>query len=172
MVSVRTLLDAHEASVIERIAVLRAELIPLERELLEVRLAKAALKKEPEVPEQKNLVFFKTEDQAASASHIDAWRQRLVSAAHDIPKSPYSRMTIKELVKKALVEHFPEGATANDLLDVFANAWGRTEIERTSLSPQLSRLRRDNILFRQGHIWRLTAASGLLPPNTKTAADQ
>src|SRR5688500_16150014 len=91
MSTVRALLDDHEAAVLGRIAELRAELVPLERELLEVRLARAALKGGTGDPEQRSLVFAKT-DESGPSSHVNTWRQRLVTAALDAPKSPYARL--------------------------------------------------------------------------------
>jgi hypothetical protein len=171
MVNVRSLLDDHEASIEERIAALRDELVPLERELFEVRLAKAALERGAPHSDQPQLAFFRGAPNAA-VSHIDVWRQRIVSAATIAPKSPYSRLTIKELVRKALSEHFTSGATANQLLDLFASAWGRTDVVRTSLSPQLSRLRQEGVLLRQGQTWRLRASGDAANHSEKTAADQ
>jgi hypothetical protein len=52
---------------------------------------------------------------------------------------PYQSLTIKELVLKALREHFPNGATIAQLIEFFRDKWGR-DIDRPSLSPQLSRL--------------------------------
>jgi len=40
---------------------------------------------------------------------------------------------------KALSEQFQHGATTKQLVNFFKDAWGR-DIERTNLSPQLSRL--------------------------------
>jgi hypothetical protein len=54
-------------------------------------------------------------------------------------------MTMKQLIIKALVEHFPDGARARDLREFFCDAWGR-DIPRTHLSPQLSRLKSVNII--------------------------
>jgi hypothetical protein len=171
MVNVRTLLEDHEVAIEERIAALRAELVPLERELFEVRLAKAALERGSPGRDQPQLAFFKGSQSGGPASHVDAWRQRILSAASIAPRSPYARLTIKELVRKALSEHFTHGATANQLLELFANAWGRTDVVRTSLSPQLSRLRQEGLLFRQGQVWRLRASDNTNHPE-KTAADQ
>ncbi|HEV2815836.1 MAG TPA: hypothetical protein VGW40_01235 [Allosphingosinicella sp.] len=171
MVNVRSLLDDHEASIEERIAVLRAELVPLERELFEVRLAKAALERGFPSREQPQLAFLKGARPSGPASHVDVWRQRIVSSAAIAPRSPYARLTIKELVRKALSEHFTHGATANQLLELFANAWGRTDVVRTSLSPQLSRLRQERVLFREGQVWRLRTTDNV-NHSEKTAADQ
>jgi hypothetical protein len=172
MVNVRSLLVDHEASIEERIAALRAELVPLERELFEVRLAKAALERGSPGRDQPQLAFLRDSDPNAPASHVDVWRQRMISAETIAPRSPYARLTIKELVQKALSEHFTHGATANHLLELFANAWGRTDVARTSLSPQLSRLRQEGVLFRQGQVWRLRATDNALNHFEKTAADQ
>jgi hypothetical protein len=65
-----------------------------------------------------------------------------------------ARMTIKEMVVQALGEHFPSGATANQLLDYFRLEWGRKEM-RTSLSPQLSRLKDSGIITLRGKVWHL-----------------
>jgi hypothetical protein len=65
-----------------------------------------------------------------------------------------ARMTIKEMVVQALGEHFPSGATANQLLDYFRLEWGRKEM-RTSLSPQLSRLKEGGIITLRGKVWHL-----------------
>jgi hypothetical protein len=66
---------------------------------------------------------------------------------------PYQSLTIKELVQKALKEHFPTGATIAQLGDFFREKWGRG-IDRPSLSPQLSRL------YRQGLIGRIRSTRG------------
>ena len=63
--------------------------------------------------------------------------------------------TYKQLVVKALAEHFENGATANELLDFFKREWGR-EVLRTSLSPQLSRLKNDNLIELEGRTWHLS----------------
>lgn len=64
-------------------------------------------------------------------------------------------LTIKQLVVKALGEHLTGGATALELLDFFARKWGRVGIMRTSLSPQLSRLKDDGRIRLEGKVWKL-----------------
>ncbi|MEO1046892.1 MAG: hypothetical protein AAFW59_01050 [Pseudomonadota bacterium] len=66
-------------------------------------------------------------------------------------------LTFKQLTLKALSEHFEDGATANELLDFFRTRWGRTDIVRTSLSPQLTRLKRDGKISLNGKTWRLAS---------------
>ncbi len=68
--------------------------------------------------------------------------------------SPLAKATMKELALKAL-PHFPNGATALQLLAFFASAWGRQDVFHRSFSPQLSRLKAAGKIRRDGHIWRL-----------------
>ena len=158
MTNVRRFLDDHEEGLKARLSALRSEIIPLEQELLEVRLAKAALKRDGNPEDQPRFALASpTALQIDDATSL-ATSNRISLTTSDPFRSPYFRLTIKQLVQKALTEHFPNGATANQMLDLFANVWGRGEIRRTSLSPQLSRLRDANIIFRTGHIWRLRQA--------------
>ena len=69
-------------------------------------------------------------------------------------------LTIKQMVVKALGEHLTNGANANELLDFFTREWGRNEIMRTSLSPQLTRLKIDGKIQRRGKVWFIAE-----PPN-------
>lgn len=52
---------------------------------------------------------------------------------------PYQSTTIKELILLALRNHFPNGATIKQMIQFLMENWGRN-IDRASLSPQLSRL--------------------------------
>lgn len=165
MANVRSILENHEAEIVARIASIRAELVPLERELMEVRLAKAVLKRGGSVNEQPRLFLPPRESEASNQP-----RTNIVYVDTSRPNSPYARLTIKELVRKALSEQFPSGATANQLLELFSSAWGRSDIVRTSLSPQLSRLGAEGLLFRKGQVWHLSS-KGTVSFSEKTAAD-
>lgn len=164
--SVRQLLDDCETDIVDRIANLRAQIVPLERELADVRRAKQALSRDVETQFQLPVTGL----DAAKLS-IDHYRRNRNLAAHGLP-SPYAKLTMKQLVCKALREQFREGATANELLDFFTNAWGRTDVIRTSLSPQLSRLKREDTIALHGLVWTLKslpeqALSENEPPNGK-----
>lgn len=74
--------------------------------------------------------------------------------------SPYQQMTLKQLIIKALKEHFPDGATANELIDFFSVAWDR-DIQRTSLSPQLSRLKDEGQVRLENNKWFLPLGTRL-----------
>jgi len=71
-----------------------------------------------------------------------------------VSPSPYEHLTMKQLVMKALTEHFQSGATAKQFREFFRDAWARN-IDRASLSPQLSRLRSEKIIDRDGNVWVL-----------------
>lgn len=141
--SVRELLSAHEKALHERLRALRNEIIPLERELAEVRLAYQALNSVDFGPQQQLMVFDANLDES------------LGSIRHEGSASPYRQLTIKQLVKKALSEQFARGATASELLEFFSKAWGRRDVVRTSLSPQLSRLKSDGEIILRGQKWSL-----------------
>ena len=67
----------------------------------------------------------------------------------------YQKMTIKELVIQALIDHFPNGGTANNIRDFIHNGYGRT-IEPASLRPQMHRLKADMILTLDANdVWNL-----------------
>ena len=54
-------------------------------------------------------------------------------------------MTIKELVIQALLDHFPNGGSSQDIRDFIRDAYRRV-IPPSSLRPQLHRLKVDQIL--------------------------
>lgn len=168
MANVRSLLDEHEAATLNRIEKLRAELVPLERELLEIRLAKSALERSPANLNQPELFSISGSDPRMDSGGTGRLRNLILHRTFALPPSPYARFTIKELVLKALDEQFEDGATAAQLLDLFANAWGRQDIVRTSLSPQLSRLKQEGQLVLDGQIWRIRRPHQL---ENETAAD-
>jgi hypothetical protein len=53
--------------------------------------------------------------------------------------------TIKQLILAALRDHFRDGATGTELSEYFRTVHGRNH-DRTSISPQLSRLREDGVV--------------------------
>lgn len=164
MPSVREMLDEHEKAIVAKLEALRDQITPLEQELLDVRMAKGALQREAREPQ---LALAKP-GLLVAADAVSKSTTRPVISTTDATRSPYFRFTFKELVLKALTEHFPHGATANQMLDLFANVWGRGDIVRTSLSPQLSRLKDENRIFREGHVWHLRRSRH----DEKTATDQ
>jgi hypothetical protein len=145
--TLRKLLEEHEAKLLDRQAELQRALVPVERELADARRALAAIA--PDTVFERPAVGG--EASRASVEHFA--RQAVVG--RDVEQSHYAKMTMKQLVKKALIEHFHNGATANQLLDFFRDAWGRDDILRTSLSPQLSRLKDEGEIRLDGLVWTL-----------------
>ena len=71
------------------------------------------------------------------------------------PPSGGRKMSVKAMVLDALEHHFPQGASALDLLECFAKEYGRDDVARTSLSPQLTTLKNDGKIARDGMAWTL-----------------
>jgi hypothetical protein len=72
------------------------------------------------------------------------------------PTDRYSRMTIKQLVVQALLDHFPEGASLKLIREFIRDGYGRV-IEQSSLRPQIHRLKADGVLFHrpENDTWNL-----------------
>ena len=69
------------------------------------------------------------------------------------------KLTIKQRVTKALTEQYPDGAHYSDILTYINENWPHLPVKRTSLSPQLTRLRRRHVirLDEDKSIWHLVA---------------
>jgi len=129
MSNLRDFLARREGELEQRIKEIEAELRPLRMELLEVKRAQHAI-----------LGPFDRPPTNPPGSPIE--------------DNPFDRLTLKEMVRKALQEHFQNGATALELLAFFKSKWGR-DVPRPSLSPQLSRLKEEGILDLKGRVWLL-----------------
>ena len=62
--------------------------------------------------------------------------------------------TIKQQIRIILGEVNPDGLSAQEILRTIRKRW-TPSLERTSLSPQLSRLRRDGVIFNKNGVWYL-----------------
>lgn len=76
-----------------------------------------------------------------------------------------SKMTIKEMILEVLGV-LPAGADANKIIRVIRDRFGK-DIPRTSLSPQLSRLRQEGHLDLDGSIWRISNRQDLFDEKAK-----
>lgn len=54
--------------------------------------------------------------------------------------------TIKQRVEQALSDGHPNGAYYSDILEYINTNWPHLQVKRTSLSPQLTRLRQANVI--------------------------
>lgn len=142
--TVRDYLTLREAELLAQIVEIQSTIAPLERELVDVRKAKAAISGVAATPS-----IVESQGLAASNASVEYHRQ----IERDIASSPYQRLSMKKLVIKALTEQFENGATANQLIEFFDKGWSR-KVMRTSLSPQLSRLKDEGEIERHGQVWK------------------
>ena len=130
------LLRARQQALVALQADLKAQLQPVVLELDQIDYAIRALTGKVLLPS----------GVSASKGSVAHYRRK---ANPDI-----QNLTFQQLVVKALREHLVNGATANELLDFFEREWGK-QIMRTSLSPQLSRLKADHVITLRGKVWHL-----------------
>ncbi len=69
--------------------------------------------------------------------------------------APSSRPTIKEAVVQLLEEVSPMGLTALEILERLNRRWWRGELKRTSLSPQITRLKNDGKVVSERGTWKV-----------------
>ena len=70
-----------------------------------------------------------------------------------------AKPTIKESVIQLLEEAYPMGLTTLEILDRVNRRWWRGELRRTSLSPQISRLKKDGMIVSEQGTWKLLKES-------------
>lgn len=68
--------------------------------------------------------------------------------------APSATKTIKEMIRDVLKSN-PQGLTSTEIL-IKINEFSARKIERTSLSPQLSRMKEDDEVTLQNNFWFLT----------------
>lgn len=110
--------------------------------------------------EQLSALESKAEALREEIQYIDAFLKHAPVGEHvDEIAEPIRRirpeMTMKALVLEALEQHFPQGANVGDLLRCFSDIYKRSDIARTSLSPQLTRLKEEGQIVLDGRTWRL-----------------
>jgi hypothetical protein len=124
----------------DRIRKLEDSLVPLRQE---AAVAEAKIKQiEQELIDLRN---------AAKAIGIP---NRLPTAPLGVTRRKSAETTIKEAVLQVLAD-YPRGLMALDLLAEI-NKRFQWQLVRPSLSPQLSRLKREGKIFNQGSVWHLT----------------
>jgi hypothetical protein len=144
-------LERRERELIHQIAALKGEIEPRENELAHVQSAKRQINL---LGENDAARFGKPSQVATEGAGA---KERVAAAFETFAQSmkaldsrlrgtaQFTRLTIKELILKALNDHFPKGATAIELLTFIRDAYAR-DIERSSLTPQLSRLRNEGLV--------------------------
>lgn len=133
--NVREYLAERERQLEAEVSRLKATLGPIEAELADVKKARDALGLPP----------------SSQAAIVTEAFVKVALAAAGLPQRP----SMKEMTVAALRRHFSLGATAKELIRYFASAWGQT-VERSSLSPQLSRLKAEGVVQLVGKHWILS----------------
>jgi len=136
----RRYLEVRERELRETINEITGDLDGVHGELAEIDKVKAAIGLAPST----------VLSAASRAGEKPAKWERVAQAAG----IPYQSLTIKQLILKALNDHFPTGATVSQLVEFFREQWGR-DIEKQSLSPQLTRLFTAGLIgqFEEGREW-------------------
>ena len=143
-------LEIRERELESQISNVRGHLASLETELAQVRKIRSLIADAraagfidlasdavlPDPPAQSSL------EQVAQAFQ-PAVSQLL--AAQQLAFAESEPLTIKEMILRALRDHFEKGASPSELRDYMRAAFGK-EVDRNSISPQLARLREDGMV--------------------------
>jgi DNA-binding transcriptional ArsR family regulator len=135
-------LEIRERELESQISNVRGHLAPLEAELAQVRKMRSLIADAraagltdlasdailPDPPAQSAL------EQVAQAI------QPAVSQLSQLAAAQSETLTIKEMILRALRNHFKKGASPSELRDYMRDAFGK-DVDRNSISPQLTRLR-------------------------------
>jgi hypothetical protein len=165
--TLRSFLERRERELTHQVAALRAEMESKKNELAEIRAVRAALAPSvptPAVPAPAApppVPDTSTFDVAADQSRAAAENWRAASVGHPMQQGqsvliggvPQKR-TIKSMILTALTSHFDDGATLAELRTFIKDVFGQ-DIDRTSISPQLARLREDGAVEQRGKKWTL-----------------
>jgi hypothetical protein len=146
----------RERELTQQIDALRGQITPKEHEREQVRTAMRALGLSNEL----------------TGTMLDtAWRDRIIGNSAnlgDLVGLANSTRTIKQMVLDALKDHFHEGATPSELRDYIRVAY-RREVDRNSISPQLSRLREEGLVLQLDGPAVLPGRWILTPPGVSAA---
>jgi hypothetical protein len=104
--------------------------------------------REAEIRDQQKILRAELRDLQIAKTALEAQNPSETS------KGTGSGLTIKEMAREVLSGQ-PNGLNSSGILDAIRKTFGR-EVERTSLSPQLSRLKDDGELALDGEVWFTT----------------
>jgi hypothetical protein len=161
-------LERRERELTHQIAALLGQIESKQRELAEIRAVRTSLPSSvpasavpapaapPPVPDTS------TFDVASNQIRATEENRRAASVAHPMQQiesalvgGASQKRTIKSMILTALMSHFDDGATLAELRTFIKDVFGQ-EIDRTSISPQLARLREDGAVEQRGRKWRLS----------------
>ena len=90
----------------------------------------------------------------AERVYRDSGVQMVPSQPDLLPEAPRSRVTFKQMVVNILGDMHPHGFTARELIEQIG-AHYQIVAKRESLSPQLTRLKNDNLIYNDNGVWKL-----------------
>jgi hypothetical protein len=167
--TLRLFLGRRERELIHQVAALRAEIQSKQNELAELRAVRATLAPSvptaavpaaPAVPPP--MPDTSTFDVVSNLIAATDENRRAASVAHPMQQTESAliggvpqKRTIKSMILSALTSHFDDGATLAELRAFIKDVFGQ-EVDRTSISPQLSRLRDEGAVEQRGRAWRLS----------------
>jgi hypothetical protein len=143
----------REQELLHQLSALRSQIEAKENELVYVRKAKEATSISVSVGvDRQNPPTSRTSNLF-----------KVAPVARDDALDFFKKLTIKQLVMQAMIDHFLGGATSQSLREFIRNAYGR-EIEQESLRPQLHRLKAQELLLQDpsGEKWLLGPLAGRL----------
>lgn len=119
------------------------------------------------IAERRSQILREIETLSVELSELDKVESALTdqSPQNDVQ---FSEPTTLKGMSLYVLRKTPSGLTANQILERIRLEFG-AEVARSSLSPQLSRLRNEGILVREGKNWRRVGATNkeaayLAPP--------
>jgi hypothetical protein len=155
-------LDRRERELTEKVRKLRAELTPLETEIIQIRRAKTTLGGSNT---QRFSLLGPTPEEAEAERNLkrdDAYR----ALANTLRHTPPGVLKIKDLIVLAFVSHFQNASAGPLAISHYIRGRYKRQIDSASIRPNLGRLREDGILMQDANSkWVLdpTAASVILP---------
>jgi hypothetical protein len=123
-------------------------------------------RKEAELRRELEKLNYAREVYLASKVQLEVGQQTI---AFPEPQATGPKKTIKQLIYDVLDEAHPRGLTALEILSTIKARW-MPDLLRTTLSPQLSRLKDDKLIYNDGGKWKLVKQDA--PPAATEGASE
>jgi hypothetical protein len=134
--TLRKFLDRRERELLNSVAMLKAQIEPLETELAEIRRSKSALRSPDEVAATAAIEAAK--NAAALERRFAMYRE----IGQRLRNTKVQSLKIKDLIVRVFLEHFADGATPADIGGRILASYDRV-VDPGSLRPNLARLKGD-----------------------------
>ena len=108
---------------------------------------------------QKELAELDTAERVFRQSQGEDTLRTIISSPG---QSRFEPRTIKQMVVRSLEEASSDGLTSSQILGHIQQSW-MPSLQRPSLAPQLTRLRRDGAIYNDKRIWKLVVKEPALP---------